>query len=318
MELFLHIGYPKTATTWWQQDIFAHQPEIGLVPKYEQYTIWGKHLITAHDFDFNPKLVRTGLLEVATRLQREKIVISWEHLLGDSAFGSDHLVRHMTRLHHCFPEARIIIFLREQLSMIESIYKQYVQEGGTWSLRDFLQADYPYRNFFSPAYLNYYQTIRHYEAKFGSDNIYIGLFEAVKQNPKQVIDGLFTWMNISSDLTQSVEKNSEKNKSLSDASIQLLRRINYFLPSRFSGRGPVPYIKTPFLKAVTRVGLQNYLDPYFIRPLTQKLSKGLKIPLHLQQDLQTYYQASNQKVLEDYGLPIDEFNYSLPQNVETK
>lgn len=311
MQLFLHVGYPKTATTWWQNKIFADHPHIGLIGTSEKYSDWGKHLVTIHDFEFDAEFVRESALKVASKLQTDRVVISWEHLLGDSAFGGDKLVCHMNRLHQCFPEAKIVIFIREQFNMIKSLYKQYVQEGGTWSFGDFLQADYPYRIFFSRAYLNYFQTIQHYETLFGKDNIYIGLFEQVKHSPQKVIQDIFKWMDIPVENQSEVVTDNQANKSLSEVSIRLLRVINYFLPGRFNGRGPVPYTKTPFLKAATRVGFQNYLDPYLIAPLTSGFS-SLYFPSRIEQSLRTYYAEVNHNLVQKYELPLGEFNYILP------
>lgn len=45
------------------------------------------------------------------------------------------------RLKTVLPNARIVIFIRNQTEMIASVYKQYVKEGGTHSPRRFLHPE---------------------------------------------------------------------------------------------------------------------------------------------------------------------------------
>ncbi|MBL8893463.1 MAG: sulfotransferase, partial [Rhizobiales bacterium] len=148
-EVLVHVGLPKTGTTWLQDHVFANNA-LGFwgpaqhedTPKQQTkafgrllYLDANKRLIAEDDFD-----------SAALRDQLEGImvpeglvpVVSNERLSGhplSNAFDRATLAR---RIKDVFPHARIFVTIREQRSMILSSYFQYLKYGGWRSLDGFL------------------------------------------------------------------------------------------------------------------------------------------------------------------------------------
>lgn len=111
-ELFIHVGLPKTATTFLQEEVY---------PRIENVAFLGK----AKKLDF---------FQVYTE-PREKFLISHEHLLACpfERYPNGWLGEFRTRLGllaQRFPDARIMISFREHEALLTSYYKEYISKPG--------------------------------------------------------------------------------------------------------------------------------------------------------------------------------------------
>jgi hypothetical protein len=309
VELFIHVGYPKTATTWMQTHVYEEVPSLLQIGNKYKLSDWGLHLVAAHDLDFDPQLVVQRVLKIVAQSKQRKVVISWEHLLGDSAFNSDGLVRIANRLKQCFPNAKVIFYIREQLSLIKSLYAQYVQEGGTWKLEDFLSLDYPYRVGFNLVYLDYFKVASLYCELFGHSNVYIQTYERLKQAPENETERLFQWMQIASDRPFSAISTEHKNVSLSRQTLGFLRLLNYIIPSRFNSLGSKRFTRQPRSRFYIRKYLQEYIDPYIIRRIFT--SSTIHIDSETQRGIHTQFAKSNMLMQSHFNLPLAQQGYLL-------
>jgi hypothetical protein len=178
MRVFIHIGYPKTATSWLQKSILPQNPEIAFWHVRAPQHAWLEELVTAHEFDFDARRLRSSYAKHKASVTAQAIGISWESFSGDVFAGGHNSRRNATRLHAVFPEASIVVFIRNQFDMIDSLYRQYVQEGGACSIHRFLDLQFPSRVCFSLDHLCYDRLIRCYHDLFGPDNLYVGLVTA--------------------------------------------------------------------------------------------------------------------------------------------
>src|SRR5690606_32375639 len=93
--------------------------------------------------------------------------------------------------HAVAPEARIVIFVREQVAMAAACYNQYLREGGTGSVRRYLfPEDYRHltkmRPFKTPrfdfAQFDYLGLVDHYDRLFGRGNVHVFAYEALARD----------------------------------------------------------------------------------------------------------------------------------------
>ena len=139
MSTIIHIGYPKTASTWFQKSLFPAVENYALVGK----TIIEEQLLKPGAFSFDPDECRNFF---ATRF-KEPILISDERFLGSFNLGWNNgaYARELSeRLNQVFPEATILMVIRNQADIIASAYAQYIKDGGTISIKRYL---YPPENF---------------------------------------------------------------------------------------------------------------------------------------------------------------------------
>jgi hypothetical protein len=139
--LLIHVGYPKTGSTWLQRKIFALEA-YGFRMLFKDAIIYLQNLIALNTFSFEKASVRNSIEpKIRFAVKRGLIpVISDEALCGyPSPLGfCGESIAH--RLHALFPKARILICLRELRSMVLSLYRQSVKYGYSGSLNTFLKS----------------------------------------------------------------------------------------------------------------------------------------------------------------------------------
>jgi hypothetical protein len=167
MRPLLHIGYHKTGTTWLQRHVFGDSgtgfSQMG----------GAQRLIAVNPFDFRPKWIRKQMGRKIGQAQAQGLVpvLSSERLSGEPHFGGYDSELIADRLAAVFPDARILVVVREQTSMFLSIYKEYIRRGGAASLRQYLAA--PRDGYWMPQFrfefLEYHRLITRYQELFGAE-----------------------------------------------------------------------------------------------------------------------------------------------------
>jgi Sulfotransferase family len=181
MRPLLHIGYHKTGTTWLQRHVFGDS-ETG----FSQMG-GAQRLIAVNPFDFRPKRIRKQMGRKIDQAQAQGLVpvLSSERLSGEPHFGGYDSELIADRLAAVFPDARILVVVREQTSMFLSIYKEYIRRGGAASLRQYLAA--PRDGYWMPQFrfefLEYHRLIARYQKLFGAESVMVLPYELLLAQP---------------------------------------------------------------------------------------------------------------------------------------
>ena len=190
--LLVHIGHHKTGTTWLQKNLFSHRDRgfhplhfknEAINPGSKQAKRIGRKLLRPNDL-YND--VYQDYKELKSFLDREcrfdaglVNVLSSEGLSGvgrRSYLGGMESARAIKEI---FPNARILIGIREQRSALLSLYFQYLRMGGTLPAGKFLKLS-EITSF--PRSLNYYKHEYHYlilkyQELFGRQNVFVYTIE---------------------------------------------------------------------------------------------------------------------------------------------
>jgi hypothetical protein len=198
--VLVHVGLPKTGTTWLQDHLFANTTlgfwgpaQHEATPKQQTksfgrllYLDADKRLIAEDDFDDAAIRDRLASVTVPDGLVP---VVSNERLSGhvlSNAFDRPMLAR---RIKDVFPHARIFLTIREQRSMILSSYFQYLKYGGWRSLDSFLNPPCDGR---LPALQldvwNYDRLAQLYYAVFGREQVLILPYEMFVRDPAGYVE----------------------------------------------------------------------------------------------------------------------------------
>jgi hypothetical protein len=163
----LHLGYPKTATTWLQRHVF--QPGNGFVHLFARDEI-ADLFVKTDDQQFDEKVVRRRIENRLAEVEPgQQPVVSLERLVGAPYAGGYDRLAIARRLAAVFPDAGVLVCIREQVAAIASLYKQYVRSGGYEPLPAYLQPVEVYRLIprFDFAYFDYGQAVDAYRSVFG-------------------------------------------------------------------------------------------------------------------------------------------------------
>ncbi|MEW6165088.1 MAG: sulfotransferase domain-containing protein [Pseudomonadota bacterium] len=214
MQVYIHVGYPKNASTMLQTDIFPNLP--GIVYCGRRYgterafaTAGLDEAIRSITFEdslrYDAGKVRAQVAEALTELVPDggKLLLSWEAFMHNVADRG--LIA--ARLKELFPEAKIIFVIRNQLDSIESMYHFLVEQGGgninpaygrpsVRSLKAWLsdQEKFSYRSYLET--LKYDELHALYAGLFSAENVKMLLFEELKKTPQVFLDELGEFLSV--------------------------------------------------------------------------------------------------------------------------
>ena len=226
----LHIGYHKTATTWFQGIFY---PAVRNVAYLERRRVVDAFL-TDPAFHFDPAEARRRL---GLEGPEPPLAICEEELCGyphNAGLGGFQAKETAVRLARTFPQAQVVIFLRRQPDMIAACYMQYVREGGTHAPRRYLFPAEHLRGARARIYkmprfnfeqFEYDRLIAHYQALFGPERVHVFCYEAFRAEPTAFLNAFAERLGLDVDVA-GLPAGTHANRSYSRALLQVARRVN--------------------------------------------------------------------------------------------
>ena len=145
-EMIIHVGMHKTASNWLEKSLLI--PQSGKTIHFMPEKHFLRSLFVRPMFNaFCPEKVLPALSgPIATAKAAGLPLFMQDEALAGSPFVFDKFRQGVTlqRIKQALPDAKIVLTIREQASILHSVYGHYVRGGGTATLRNFLmQPDNP-------------------------------------------------------------------------------------------------------------------------------------------------------------------------------
>ncbi len=261
----LHVGYPKTATTFLQQQLFPAIPANSYrILNYNESRDLLAVIAQKDPLDYAADSIKERLRELNAS---EPVLASYEGLTGIGFFNK-HFRSHAPNQLKAAGFDRIIITIRNQPAMLDSLYRQYIQSGGVVPYKKAIdwEQNYDVTQCIDPRVLNYWPLIKNYMEIFGDDNVLVLPFEWLNADAPAFQKALSVFLGCDIPI-YPVQKRS--NQSLSDAGLNVLRVLNHFTFNRYK---PNQLLSNRITSYKFRRLLQQYIDPYLLRPLSNKTS----------------------------------------------
>lgn len=297
----LHIGFMKTGTTALQRHFFAKHPEIMNIGKPYADLAIGTMLqtISIEDDAYYPREKIEELLKCYRAKKPHTLLFSEEKLTNTPLKKIA-----AKRLKELFPEARILVTIRNQFDSIKSYY---AQKGRTldgpepYAFRHVSIENYikycmkkrPRHNFLGT--VDYNTTVEFYETLFGKQRIFVFLYEEFLNDSARFIARLAEVLDVDIDRARQAMAGQHENIRRSEgvAKYQALRS-NFLWGVPLSRYIPGSrLIKETLINALGR----NRLEA--------------EIPGDLQLQLAELYRPGNRALRERFDLPLDRFGYPL-------
>jgi len=223
----IHIGYHKTGTTWLQERFFGRDPIFRVIATHPAIDA---AIVRPNSLDFDPAkaLSDLGAGSNAAKASTGIPVMSSEILSGNPFTGAreSHVIAH--RLRAMFPDARVLITVRNQMAMLSSFYKQYVRFGGRLGHRDFFLAKPEIEYYgFEARHLQYDRLIDLYAGLFPKGNVSVMLYEDFSRGPAAFCQQIADFANGGPAKIQPVDSRP-RGVSASAQILPVLRQINRF------------------------------------------------------------------------------------------
>ena len=187
-ELCIHVGHIKTATTWLQETVFGN-PESGFVVPWDSTRARAVAAFVSVNSYRDDRRWARGFFEEGLRSVTgdPRIPILSEEVLSGDPVQRRYDGRYIAdRIHDAFPNARILIGVREQQSMVLSTYREYIWGGGVLPLEVYIgRGDEPMgiTPIMQPDYLEYDNIVGYYHRLYGPENVLVMPFERLRSDP---------------------------------------------------------------------------------------------------------------------------------------
>jgi len=226
----VHIGYHKTASTWFQKSVYPRVTNYAYVPRERVK----RAFFSASALHFDPDWTRAALELAPDRapILCEEELSGYLHTGGLLGFLSKEMAH---RIRAVFPDARVLIFVRSQPEMIAACYQQYLRGGGTHPPRRYLwpqdslrgASAQPYKIArFSFDHFDYDRLAAHYVALFGRENVGVYAYEEIQRDARGFLERFAKAEGL--ELELAAVSLGKRNASYSSAIARLARGLNRF------------------------------------------------------------------------------------------
>ena len=300
--LFLHVGFPKTASTTLQKHVFARHPGLFYLgrPFSGPLAATEKDILTAEATRFEARLpeCQAAVRQAVGGGDGRPALLSHEGFLRATRYDGHDVRLTAERLHRVFAgalgeagEVGIVIVVRNQADLILSHFIQFVK-GRQADLDSYLAAalERPDTGFL--ASLFYREIADHYAGLFGRPNVNLLAFEHFLADPAAFLGRLCGILGIDGELgARLLEGKHEKHKARDEAS--------YLVPDKRSAS----YRLARAARALGLAGLAQRAAARGSTPVTLGEAERRRID-----DL---YRATNSALQDDYGLPLEALGYPV-------
>jgi hypothetical protein len=196
----IHLGLHRTGSTWFQRHVLDGRDgrPPGTLPDRAETTA---RIVLPRELDFDAVATRRWIQEGIARAanQGSPVVISNERFSGNPAAGWCDAERTVHRLADLVPEARILLVVREQHSLVRSIWLQQIRIGGISGIEDFLRpldrGDHRLPAF-DPRFLEFDRFVDLLDRTFGEADVLVLPFEGLRDDPARHLERIEAFSGI--------------------------------------------------------------------------------------------------------------------------
>ncbi len=215
MSTVLHAGFHKTGTTTLQNHFFPALPGCAYAgpsaPTFSFFRLLARNLWGADDDEYLEHAWRGYLDDV--RGDASSLVVSYENFSRRRS-GS----RTAQRLQRLMPDARVVLCVRNQATLLPSMYHQYLKHGGPKSMAGWADGD------LERDQLRFDVVVAEYQDAFGADRVTVLRYEDLLADPATFLAGLERLIGVPD--SGGAYELPVMNRSLSGSGRVLLRQAN--------------------------------------------------------------------------------------------
>ena len=274
-----HIGYPRTGTTFLKKSIFKQcKDEIFYTKsKVPQFYKW------------NPSCKNDLYKNIKKSFLGDKVFLdSEEEFSGDMYEDNYQFPKYIKSIN---PNAKIILTVRSQFSIIPSIYSLYIKKGGRLSFNQYLKVLITNNKF------NYFKLYKSYLDYFPQKQVLLLFFEHLKYERKTYIERILKFINVKKNKLDTQIKAEFKNAKLSDSHIYATYLMNKILKLEVPTRYMLNTDREEALKKLKKRRKYLHVIFYFIKKLNKIRSENKKLfKAEHMKIIKNHYLSDNQKL----------------------
>src|SRR3972149_8262533 len=250
----VHVGLPKTANNFLKERFFPTLKDLCFCDIKTTHKNFMDYFYFVGDFEFDPSYARRLLRESSNPANAGlPHVLSSEGFSGTPWNGAILRKRNFDRIAHIFENPHIVIVLRNQADMLQSLYLHYIKHGATVPWRAFLR-DQKHNLVWARDYLKYGYQVKYLIDIFGKDRVTVLFYEDFRGQPIGYLNQWCDILGVQRDCWETSILSHRDNPSISPAFVPLMRFV-----SKLTSSSKHPYLLLPrslhgpFWKLMTRL-----------------------------------------------------------------
>ena len=321
----LYIGLPKTATTMLQAQVFSQHDQVDFLGVFAVSSLFSKQKATGkcrdqQVYDLMQRLIwnqrppvdiedcQQSFEQLTENATGRVPVWCWESLALDSAKRRRERAE---TLRAVFGPSKVIMTIRQPLSLVESVYFQVLKRDNTCTkyvrakgiclrtIDDWLKQGFPKGAPFS--HLDYAETARIYADIFGKESVRICLFEQLVENQANFVANVCGFFGI--DSAHGVHLASARRENVRWTTNQM-KRLEKIKSSRFRS---LAYLSATKQRRMKMLG--------WSRTQATSNSQGQKLRAEIsaswQDKILDLTREGNRYLVENWQLPLEKYGYPL-------
>jgi len=309
MSVFFHVGYPKCASTTLQRAYFQNHPQInyfgiragntGKCEQYEKITKLHRLIARVGEGQFSVEQARG----IATQLgiySSKKALLSNERVLS-TFFSYPNIKNKALRLKKVFPNCKIIVLIRNQLSIIKSQYRDWpfdprnLHKGEKINVKEWYNICAKSDNVHFLDSLKYNGVLRMYEDIFGEENVFTDCFERLLHEEEKLVCRIFDYININNHVADYGKHFNKGNTYLENMIRSIGRKYSFF---RFLRKSKA--IKHAFKRSLKVASVMFNVDKEKVS-MSKKMKKRIQMRYS---ESNTYLSKRISPDLVELGYPV--------------
>ncbi len=297
--LTIHIGLPKTGSTALQMNLFVTHPELAYIGKpltrfsNEQASVFQALMCRPED-EWKRRLpeYRASLEEMISGKPGAAVLLSEEELSTARLGGRVGRKKVAERLYGLFPNAHILVVVRNQLHAMQSLYCQ-LSRVGLIDVPTFQGWIEPLCN--RPELLDAYDygaVVEDYEALFGPHQVQVLAFEHLNQDRESFIREVCKICVVDPDVGLKNYRDVRRNHRIS-------AREHAWNLARHSVPG------LPAIHAIPDENARSWISDF----LSEGPPVDTSIPPQVEASLSAFYAPGNRSLQKRTDLPLQQLGY---------
>ena len=304
-KFFLHVGYPKTATTTLQKKLFSRHPDIcylgkPLTGRLQEIEYRMLNLDSVQFARALPELRGMFLATIEQCADPRNVLLSHEGFLRAARYGGHDIGRTAERLKQVYSDplagnfdVQVLITIRKQVDIIPSYYFDSVSRSPR-RFQQFLDSslEQPQYGYFPSLF--YDMVIGYYGALFGRERITVMPFEAFMTRREDFLKSLSGYLDIDYPTSLELISGRSYNTKPRSASGYRLTANEYVLDlvnRRWPERTRLPRLLRRLLK---RIPMKHYI---FAMSAADR------------ERVQALFSGANRRLSEEFNLHLDQYGY---------
>ncbi len=295
-----HIGYPRTGTTFLRRVVFPRYRDKAVLclPQNEALAFLREFFLDSAQYAQGEHYLKERLhlyLNSFPSLRSKPIIVSSEAFIGSGYQDNYYLAK---RIHNIFPESKIIVCIRSQLTMLPSLYALYIKSGGV------LKYDTYATKIMENDKLNYYKFIKIYHDFFSARSVLVLFYEELYKNQDAFIKKILDFFHLPwTDAFK--QENQLRNPRYPEMTQQALRIINKISLLGFKEQS---FFLNSFKKFILHAGYKMNKHNF---ALTSKLFKGIEKNDYINEQIRNHYARSNRLLFDLLSKPLIKQSYPM-------